>query len=113
MTLEEWNTKLYEKMFAEQEKFREWLLQQTPEEVLNHAYEYVVREDIVLSLEYNDLSEKQCKALLKSPCPLADVFKDYQKRETDHMANIFDTVECRANDMIRKEFLRSRREASR
>ena len=85
MTNEELNTALYKKVFAEQEKYREWLLSQPPDEILNHCYEYTVREDIVLALEEYDLSDKQCKALLKSPCPLADVFKDFEKRETDHM----------------------------
>ena len=75
MTNEELNTALYKKVFAEQEKYREWLLSQPPDEILNHCYEYTVREDIVLALEEYDLSDKQCKALLKSPSPLADVFK--------------------------------------
>ena len=113
MTLEELNTKLYEKMFDEQEQFRAWLLTQMPEEILNHSYEYVMREDIVLSLEYNDLSEKQCKALLKSTHPLADIFKEFAKRETNHMENIRDTIESHANAIIRRDFLRRQRDASR
>ena len=74
MTNEERNTALYQKMFAEQEKFRDWLKDQPPEEVLNHAYEYSIREDILMSLEYHDLSDAQAEALMKSPSPLADVF---------------------------------------
>lgn len=92
MTNEELNTALYEKMFAEQQRYREWLLSQPPDEILNHCYEFTVREDIVLALEYHDLSDKQCKALLQSRSPLADVFKDFEKRETDHMDNIRDTI---------------------
>ena len=80
-------------------------------DVYKRQYEYTVREDIVLALEEYDLSDKQCKALLKSPSPLADVFKDFEKRETDHMDNIRDTIECRANAVIRADFLRDRREA--
>ena len=72
MTNEELNTALYEKMFAEQQRYREWLLSQPPDEILNHCYEFTVREDIVLALEYHDLSDKQCKALLQSRSPLAD-----------------------------------------
>ena len=68
MTNEELNTALYKKVFAEQEKYREWLLSQPPNEILNHCYEYTVREDIMLALEEYDLSDKQCKALL-SPSP--------------------------------------------
>ena len=40
MNTNDLNTALYEKMAAEQDKFREWLKSQPPEEVLNHAYEY-------------------------------------------------------------------------
>ena len=43
MTNEELNTALYKKVFAEQEKYREWLLSQPPDEILNHCYEYTVR----------------------------------------------------------------------
>ena len=39
MTNEQWNTTLYKQMFAEQEQFRDWLLAQPPQEILNHAYE--------------------------------------------------------------------------
>lgn len=69
MTNEELNTALYEKMFAEQETYRAWLLSQPPEEILNHAYEYTMREDILMSLEYHDLPDAQARALLKSPSP--------------------------------------------
>lgn len=37
MTNEELNTALYQKMFAEQEKYRDWLLSQPASEVLNHT----------------------------------------------------------------------------
>ena len=56
MTNEELNTALYKKVFAEQEKYREWLLSQPPDEILNHCYEYTVREDIVLALEESECS---------------------------------------------------------
>ena len=111
MTNEELNTALYEKVFAEQKRYREWLLSQPPEEILKHCYEFTVREDIVLEMEYLDLTDKQCKALLKSKSPLADVFKDFEKRETDHMDNIRDTIECRANAIIRQDFSREQHEA--
>ena len=45
------NTALYEKMAAEQDKYRDWLKSQPPAEVLDHAYECAVREDIVMAME--------------------------------------------------------------
>ena len=47
MNNEELNTALYQKMEREQDKYRKWLVQCPPEEILSHAYEYVVREDIL------------------------------------------------------------------
>ena len=44
------NTAIYEKMAAEQDKYRDWLKSQPAAEVLNHAYEYTVREDIVMCM---------------------------------------------------------------
>lgn len=109
MTNEELNTELYKKLFAEQEKFKGWLLTQPPDEILNHAYEYVMREDIVLALEYHDLSDGQAKALLDSPSPLAEIFHDFEKIEGDHMETIRECIESRANKNIeaQREALRN------
>ena len=56
MTNEELNTALYKKMFAEQEQFKDWLLTQPPEKILDRSHEYSVREDFLLALEYDDLT---------------------------------------------------------
>ena len=99
------NTQLYQKMFAEQKLYRAGLLLLPPSEILNHAYEYTCREDILLSLEYNDLSPRQAKALLKSPTPLADVFKKWDSWDDNRMENIWDAVEARANEVVRADFI--------
>lgn len=103
MTTEELNTKLYKKMFAEQERYRDWLLSQPSEEILNHCYEYTVREDILMSLEYHDLPDAQARALLKSPSPLADVFTDWEHKESGYMEDIWQTVEDRAKAEVTKQ----------
>lgn len=50
------NTKLYQKMFAEQELFKAELMFLPPTGVLDRATEYVCQEDILITLEYNDIS---------------------------------------------------------
>ena len=40
MNTNDLNTALYEKMAAEQDKYRDWLKSQPPEEILHHTYEY-------------------------------------------------------------------------
>src|SRR5699024_8623063 len=104
MTNEQWNTTLYKQMFAEQEQFRDWLLAQPPQEILNHAYEYVMREDILLSLEYNDLTDAQAAALLASPAPLANGYKELDYVESSHMEEVWSCVVDRAS-IVRDEQL--------
>ena len=41
---------LYDKLSREQDKYRDWLKGQPPEEILHHSYEYTVREDILMSI---------------------------------------------------------------
>ena len=84
MNTNDLNTALYEKMAAEQDKFRDWLKSQPPEEVLNHAYEYTIREDIVMAMEELELTDTQAQALLESPSPLADVYRYFEKLETGY-----------------------------
>ena len=67
---------LTEKMTAEFNIYRDWLLAQSPEEILNHAYEYTTKENLLNVLGDIDLKPQQIETLLRSPCPLEDVFKD-------------------------------------
>lgn len=97
------STALYEKMFAEQETYRDWLLTQTPDEILKHTYEYTVREDILMSLENNDLSDQQAAALLQSSSPLNDVFQEFEKLETGYMDTVLECITGRANTLVQRE----------
>lgn len=110
MTNEELNTRLYEKMFAEQERFRDWLLSQPPAEILNHAYEYTVREDILMSLEYNDLEDSQARALLKSGKPLKQIFERWENQETSYMDTVWDTVQEQAKAAEAKQKAKAQKE---
>ncbi|MDD4492891.1 MAG: DUF3848 domain-containing protein [Eubacteriales bacterium] len=104
---EELNTELDEKMFAEQERYRDEPLGMPSAEILDHAYAYTMREDILLLLEYNDMSVNHCKAMLKSQHPLRDVFYKCEDSESPHMKAIQNMTECAANEKLRAEFKRS------
>ena len=97
---EELNSELYNSMFEEQEHYRNWLLSLPPEEILFHAFSYSVREDILMTQEENNFSIEKCKALLKSPTPLADMKRAYDKTETNYMDDIRSIMENHANDVI-------------
>ena len=59
----DYNARLYEKMKAEQDKYRDWLVRQEPSEILNHTYEYTMREDIVMCMEELELEPEKARAL--------------------------------------------------
>ena len=103
-------TKLYQRTSAEQEQYRKWLLGQPPGEILNHAAEYTVREDIVMEMSALELPEAQARALLRSKTPLADVYKEWNKTETHHMEDLRDVIEARADTVIRAEKEKGQRE---
>lgn len=98
---------LYQKMKDEQQRYRQWLLTQPPDEILNHTYEYTMRQDILIAMEDMDLSDRQARALLKSPCPLEDVHQHFRKQEYGHMEQIKNAIETRANLVVREEQIAS------
>ena len=111
MTLEKLNTALYKKIYAEQQQFISSLKTMTPENIIQYAYELVIREDILLSLEENDLDARQCKALLRDKNPLYEFFLAWEKHEGDHMNEIRDCIENKANELIKLARIKSDRDS--
>ena len=68
-----------------------------------------------VSIEYveseNDLNEKQCKALLREKKPLDKLFLAWEKHEGDHMNEIRDCIENKANDLIKLARVRADRDS--
>ena len=83
---------LYDKLSREQDKYRDWLKGQPPEEILHHSYEYTVREDILMSMEELTLSEAETRALLLSPSPMAILYDKFSDLETGYMDTIRDSI---------------------
>lgn len=105
------NDLLYEKMAAEQQTFRAWLKAQPPDEILNHAAEFTVREDILMEMRVLNLPEQQAAALLASPTPLEDVYQEWNKVETHHMEDIRDMIESCTGEMLKENDKRPLEEA--
>ena len=93
---------LYDKLSQEQDKYRDWLKGQPPEEILRHSYEYTVREDILMSMEELTLSEAEARALLLSPSPMAILYDKFSDLETGYMDTIRDSIEDTAKDEAKK-----------
>ncbi len=100
MSNEEMKQALVDKLSAEQDKYRAWLLEQPPEEILKHTYEYTMREDIVFCAEALDLTGAQVSALLASPSPMEDIYREYDKRDNSYIEDIRDSIETRAEEVL-------------
>lgn len=104
------NTQLYQKMYAEQEQYKTYLLTLPPAEILDHASEYICRENILMKMENNDLNNARAKALLKCSTPLADVNNKYASWEhSRQQEEIWNAVEARSCEVLRAEFAAANR----
>ena len=71
--------------------------------ILKHAYEYAVREDIVLLLEYNEPTEQEARALLQEHNVIEKVLQLWEEKETSYMQELWQTMEQYAEDQLRIE----------
>lgn len=95
---------LIEKMEAEFEHFHSWLLEQPPEEILDLAYDYLTKQDILMNLEDTDLSPSQIETMLRSPCPLEDVLRDcFHIDQADYNYTLKVLIDQRADMELEKQ----------
>lgn len=90
---------LYDKLFLEQDTFRQELLALPPEQILDKAWEYLVRENILLTMEYNELDDEQAKALLELPDTMSDLCDTVKEKAACQQETIWHEIEERANTL--------------
>ena len=54
---------------------------------------------------------EKARALLRSPCPLSDVYKEFRDRETEHMDTIRDSIETEADKSLQRQEKKQHRES--
>lgn len=91
------NDMLFCKMLNEQKSFRKFLLTLPPEEILAHAGEYTIREEIVHYFTDRELGESDCAALSSLQYPVEDVFRQWMKQDD----SIEEDIERAVNDCIK------------
>ena len=88
---------LYDKLLQEQDTFRQELLALPPEQILDKAWEYLVRENILLTMEYNELDDEQAKALLELPDAMSDLCDTVKGKDSRQQETIWREIEERSN----------------
>ena len=109
ITPEEQQKRLYEKARAEQDRYIDDLLKKPPQEIVDSAYEKVVREDILVIFESEDLPDKQVKELLKLKYPLAECYDKWLKADCSHMDMLRDTIEDFGESLVKNAELKKKK----
>ena len=99
--------KLNERVRKEQDEYKSWLLTQPAEVILNNAYEYSIREDIVCAMEFiydsEILSEEGAEVLINCPNLLEEIYKSYFKNEPSNIDKISEIVDSMASKLLQSE----------
>ena len=103
MSTESLKNKLLEKAMHEQSEYIESLKKLPPENIIERAYEKVMRDDIVTTIEFSPMTEKQLKALLKLKYPISACFDEWQKKDETYMDRLIDTVDKFAEKLVKDE----------
>lgn len=104
----DYNTLLYEKMQAEYDSFIDELKTKPVDEVLEKAYEKVMKEEMVCICEIAKHDQKEAKALYLEKYPLDRMYQDWLKSDVSYMDMLRDSV-----DDSTKAALTERRENAR
>ena len=56
----------------------------------------------IMCMEELELEPEKARALLRSPCLLSDVYKEFRDRETEHMDTIRDSIDTEADKCLQR-----------
>ena len=94
---------LYDKLRRAQDSYTRELLALPPKEILGKAWEYLVREDIMITLEYQELDDEQAQALLELPDPMTVLCDAVSPLDTRHQDAIMHEIEKKANELAMEQ----------
>jgi len=97
-----YNTKLYDKMSTELENFISELKNQSPDLIIESAYELVMKEDVLSIFEYTDYSQNEAKALFELPYPLDAIYQAWLKNDLTYMDLLKITIDNRIESALKE-----------
>lgn len=97
-----YSDRLNEKVQKEYDAFVEQLKALPPEQMIDHAYEKVFKEDLVLALSDAKLSNAAAKALLRLQAPLDTLYQDWLDKDVSYMDLLHDVVDYRAEKAVKE-----------
>jgi len=109
-----YNDKVYDVLKAEYDGFIEKLKTFPADKIIEHSYEKVFKEEIVLLMECDsiELSPKQAKALLAEKQPLDHLYNEWLQDDSSYCDMLRDCVSETLTD-LEKDLLRKERSQAR
>lgn len=104
----DYNELLYNKMKLEYDEFISGLSQMTPKEIIDHSYEKVFKEELVIMCESEERSQEEAKALYKLDRPLEALYQEWLHNEYTYMDMVKDTIDDRAKSAVKEMKERSK-----
>lgn len=92
MTLEELHELLYETCETEYYNFIDFNMSLSPREIINNAYEMVIKSDFLSCLEYETFPREKVIALCNLESPLQEMYRDWMDKEDSHMETIKEVI---------------------
>lgn len=100
MSKENLRQTLWEKAAKEQSDYIEHLKTLPPEQIIDRAYEKVMRDDILITFEDDYLSDKQVAELIKLDYPLSACYDEWMDTDVSHMEMLRDTIDSYAKRLV-------------
>ena len=97
-----YNEQLYEKVKSELDEYTRRLSEQPVSEIMRHADQLCLRQDIVLAMQYYDLPEAHARALLRTKSPLEAICRRFNSRKNNYLAELESCVADCAGKALRK-----------
>lgn len=98
----DYNELLYEKVQAEYDAFIEELKQMTAEQVIEKAYQKVIKEEMVTEIQNGNLEQVEAKALCREKFPLEHMYQDWLDTDVSHMEMLKNSIDDTAKKAVKE-----------
>ena len=106
----DYNELLYEKVQLEYDAFIKRLKEMTPKQVIDTAYEKVTKENILMIIQENDLTQSEAKAMCHEKYPLDRMYQEWLDTDVSEVQLLKESVDNTAKKIV-KEIKSKQRES--
>jgi len=93
---------LYDKVQMEYNIFMEELNRMTPEQIIERAYEKVMKENIVMAIQDMKFTSTEAKALFREKYPLDRIYREWLDTNISDMQILKDSISDTAKKAVKK-----------